>query len=177
MMNTWVANVADELIDVRLQNGDTVCFTIPTWSMYPLLAPGDQVIVRRARGDELCTGDVVIIKPTASAAWLAHRLVARRVGEGDVRLVTKGDNCVTPDPLWTESELCGIVIAVWRQGAHAPTDWRTRRARWLGVWLAHISRLQAYVFSLPTSRVQRVALKASRWLMRGSALIMHWVVR
>ncbi|MCI0476261.1 MAG: signal peptidase I, partial [Anaerolineales bacterium] len=97
-MNTWVANAADELIDARLQTGDAVRFTIPTWSMYPALAPGDQVIVRRARVADLRVGDVVIVKGDASAVWVAHRLIARHFVEGTWRLVTKGDNCATADP-------------------------------------------------------------------------------
>jgi signal peptidase I len=172
-MNTWVANVTDELIDARLRAGDVVRFTITTASMRPMLAPGDQVSVRRARAAELRAGDIVIVKLNADAARLAHRLIARRVAEDGVRFVTKGDNCAAPDPLWTESQLCGIVTAVWRQDARAPTDLRSTRARWLGIFVAFVSRVQACAFALPLGELRRAALKASRILMRGSA----WIAR
>jgi len=168
-MNTWVANVTDELIDARLRAGDVVRFTITTASMQPTLAPGDQVSVRRARATELRAGDIVIIKLNADAARLAHRLIARRVAEDGVRFVTKGDNCAAPDPLWTESQLCGIVTAVWRQDARAPTDLRSTRARWLGMLLACVSRVQARAFALPPGGLRRAALKASWILMQSSA--------
>ncbi|MCX7841321.1 MAG: signal peptidase I, partial [Anaerolineae bacterium] len=153
-MNISVAEVTDALVDARLQSGDAVRFTIPTWSMSPLLTPGDQVLVHRARTNELQIGDVIIIKPDASARWLAHRLIAQRVANGCTYLVTKGDNCVAPDAFWTESQLCGIVTAVWRQGARAPVDWQTRRARWLGALLALVSRVQARAYALPNGRLR-----------------------
>jgi signal peptidase I len=174
-MNTWVANVTDELIDARLRAGDVVRFTITTASMRPMLAPGDQVSVRRARAAELRVGDIVIVKPNANAAWLAHRLIARRVAEDGVRFVTKGDNCAAPDPLWTESQLCGIVTAVWRHSARAPTDLRSARAQWLGVLLALVSRVQARAFALPPGLLRRVVLKTSRMLVYGGARLVRWM--
>lgn len=175
-MNVRIVEAVDALVDARLQTGDAVRFTIPTWSMYPTLAPGDQVIVRCARGDELRVGDVVIVKPDASALWLAHRLITRRIASGRACWVTKGDNCTTPDPLWTESQMCGIVTAVWRAGARAPSDWRTRRARWLGAWLAFVSRGQARAATLPSGWLRRVVLKATRWLMQVNAFIARWIM-
>lgn len=175
-MNIQVANVTDALVDAHLQTGDAVRFTIPTWSMYPFLAPGDQVIVRRAPSDELRVGDILIVKPDASARWVAHRLIARCVENGQARLMTKGDNCAAPDALWTESQLCGIVTAVWRQGARAPGDWQTRRARGVGAWLAFVSRTQARAYALPNGWLRRIVLKASRGLMRLSALVARWIV-
>ncbi len=174
-MNTWVANVTDELIDARLRAGDVVRFTITTASMQPTLAPGDQVSVRRARATELRAGDIVIVRPNADAARLAHRLIARRVAEDGIRFVTKGDNGAALDPLWTESQLCGIVTAVWRQDARAPTDLRSTRARWLGALLAFVSRVHARAFALPPNRLRRVLLKTSRTLMYDMAWLVRWM--
>ncbi len=93
-----IANAANELIDARLHMGSAVQFTIPTGSMFPTLAPGDQVIVRRMCAQDLRLGDIVLIQ--AGGVWLAHRLIGRRVTESNIFFVTKGDNCVQHDPLW-----------------------------------------------------------------------------
>lgn len=175
-MNAQIIEATGELIDARLRNGDTVRFTIPTASMSPLLAPGDRVSVRRARSDELRVGDVVIVKREGSAAWLAHRLIARRRANGRAEFVTKGDHCAAADPVWTETQLCGIVIAVWRAAARAPTDWRTRRARWIGALLACISRSQARAGALPAGWRRRVMLRVNRVLMQSGAHLARWVL-
>ena len=161
------ADVASDLVDARLRAGNAIRFTVPTGSMYPTLAPGDQVIVRAARAADLRPGDIVVVKAGdgARAAWVAHRLIARRAAS----LVTKGDNCAAADAPWTEAQLVGSVIAVRRQQSQRLTDFSSRRARSVGAFLAWLSRGQGFVHASLRGLPQRIALKASRILLRGSA--------
>jgi signal peptidase I len=175
-MNVQVAEAASELIDARLQTGDAVRFTIPTRSMYPALAPGDQVIVRRARAAELRVGDVLIVKSHTPTAWIAHRLIARRVVDGVPRWITKGDQCVTADPPWAESQVIGYVVAAHRQRATAPVDWTSGRARAAGALLAIISRGQAFVAAHGRGATRWIALKASRIFIRASGFIARGII-
>ncbi len=170
-MNTWLANVTDALVGARLQAGETVRFAVPTASMLPTLAPGDHVIVRRTRADELEPGDIVVVRSEGAVpAWIVHRLIARRIVDGGARFVTQGDNCAAPDLVWTESRLCGMVIAAQRPNAALPIDLRSRRARVVGAWLALLSRVQGNAHALPRGLARRGALKASRVLRRASAI-------
>ena len=180
-MNIWAAGTTTELIDAHLREGSAIRFTVPTWSMYPSLAPGDGVIVRGARAAELRLGDIVVVKigeplDGTRTAWLAHRLIARRVVDGAVSLVTKGDNCAVADAPWTEAQLCGSVVAVQRQGATQPASLLSRRARWAGMMLALLSRGQWFVRRTFRGLVQRLTLKVSRALFRVGARAARWIV-
>jgi len=183
-MNVRVVEATSELIDARLQTGDAVRFTVPTWSMYPALAPGDCVIVRRARAAEPRVGDLIIVKPDASAAWIVHRLIARREMDGSARAVTKGDNCAAADPPWLETRLIGRVVAVQRQRAAQPIDFTSRRARAANACLALLSRGQAFVEAKTRGKcpdkdpslTRRGALKVSRWVTRASGFAARWII-
>ncbi len=183
-MNARVANATDELIDARLRMGDAVRFTIPTSSMYPALVPGDQVIVRGTRATELRVGDVVIVKGDASVTWIAHRLIARRVVDETLRLVTKGDNCSVADPPWRETQLIGCAVAMQRQRATRSSDLMSGRARAVNACLAFFSRGQVFAESKTREAcpeqdrrvARRIALKVSRILIRAGGFAARWMI-
>lgn len=168
-----LADAANDLIDARLRAGGAIHFTVPTWSMAPTLTPGDRVIVQAARADELRVGDIVLVK--AGAVWLAHRLIGRQSIDGARLLVTKGDNCATPDEAWQAARLGGVVTAVQRDGREIGLT--SRRARWSGAMLARLSCAQASLQRIPFAWARRIALKASRILLRLSASLARWVAR
>lgn len=175
--STALGDAASDLLDARLRAGNTIRFVVPTVSMFPTLAPGDAVIVHSARAEELEPGNIVVVKAHASPPrWIVHRFIARRVVDGCAHFVTKGDNCATFDALWTESQLCGIVTTVQRPNAAAPVDLCARRARLAGKWLAFLSRTQGNAYAWRRGFLRRVALKASRALLRASALGARWLV-
>jgi len=197
MMSTWIADTADELIDARLRMGNVVRFTVPTRSMYPALAPGDQVIVRGISAAEVRVGDIVVMfagqaRDGTATTWLAHRLIERRAANGSVCLVTKGDNSDVADAPWTEAQLVGSVVAVQRERAAPPVDFTSRRARGVNALLARLSRGQWFVqrtlcepcperkSALSMSRGRRVARgiagRASRILFRAGGVAARWIV-
>ena len=197
MMSTWIAETTDELIGARLRMGNVVRFTVPTWSMYPALAPGDQVIVRGISAAELRLGDIVIMSAGQArngtmATWLVHRLIERRAVNGSACLVTKGDNSCAADAPWTEAHLVGSVVAVQRERAAPPVDFTSRRARGVNALLARCSRGQWFLqralrepcperkSALSMAKggrvARRIALKASRILLRAGGVAARWIV-
>ena len=197
MMSTWIADTADELIDARLRMGNVVRFTVPTRSMYPALAPGDQVIVRGISAAEVRVGDIVVMfagqaRDGTATTWLAHRLIERRAANGSACLVTKGDNGDVADAPWTEAQLVGSVVAVQRERAASPVDFTSRRARGVNALLARLSRGQWFVqrtlrercparkSALSMSQGRRaargIAVRASRILFRAGGVAARWIV-
>jgi hypothetical protein len=156
-----VARAADALISNHLRAGKTLCFTMSTSSMWPALSPGDRVIVRLARVDELRTGDIVIRK--AADSYIAHRLLGRR----DTRLLTKGDNALTADPAWEAGELIGVVVAVERAGQKKRASFV--RAGWRTYLIAVLSRGQLLAGAMEPEILRRPVIKILRACLRAAA--------
>jgi hypothetical protein len=165
-------DTTNDLIDARLRAGGAVHFTISTWSMFPTLAPGDQVIAQRAPTVDLYPGDILLIQ--VGGMWLAHRLIGRRVADGRALFITKGDNALEADQVWQAAQLSGIVTAVRRNGR--VLSLRSRRARWTSAALAFLSRAQVFLRRLRPHLARRIALKASRILLRIGARLVRWMM-
>jgi len=136
-----IAPIANEMVEARLRQGRSVQFTISTLSMSPILMPGDRVLVCGKNADELSIGDIVLAR--AGDAWLAHRLIARRVQNGRVFLVTQGDNAAQPDPFWSAAQVVGRVVAIQRDSRIIRLD--SRRAVCLGLLRACFSRAKWFL--------------------------------
>lgn len=78
-------------------------------SMLPSIRPGDMLVVRQARVDEIRMGDVVLY--VRNECFYAHRAICL---DSQLRLTTRGDALAQADPLIDESELLGLVTAVIR---------------------------------------------------------------
>ena len=158
---TRAAGPANALIEERLHAGGEVRFTIASASMWPTLAPGDEVRVRGAAGGEARPGDIVFWR--AGEVWLAHRLIARSGSGAAAQLITKGDNSPRPDPAWPAGRLCGVVAGARRGGQ----EWRP--ARWPAVVLAGLSRAQAAVWRPQPGPLRRAAVKSVGLALRAGA--------
>ncbi|MFH1490662.1 MAG: S24/S26 family peptidase [Pseudomonadota bacterium] len=85
------------------------------YSMYPMLHPGDRLVVEKEPCSPLRPGDVVLVKPGPSfgSGFTAHRIIQV---DAQCRFVTKGDNLVRPDPgLKGPEDILGRVTAVIRK--------------------------------------------------------------
>jgi len=83
--------------------------------MFPMLRPGDRLVVEKGCSSPMRAGDVVLVKPDSSsgAGLTAHRII--RVDDRH-RFVTKGDNLFKPDPgLKGPEDIIGRVTAVIRR--------------------------------------------------------------
>lgn len=117
------ATVAAALAHTSLCNGQHVRVRVDGTSMRPLVDVGDYVWVAQVAVAALRPGDVVTV--WQHNGLLTHRLL--RVDEHTC--VTKGDNCVAPDPPLDHKFIMGRVVAAERRGKRIDLQ----RRRWLGV--------------------------------------------
>ncbi len=164
------AETADQLIDARLRRGDTTTFAVTTRSMSPTLQPGDRLTARGARAEEARLGDILLVK--TQGAWLVHRLIERRVENGALLWVTKGDNCVEPDPAWRAAQVSGVVESVERGGRRL--NLTSRRARLFNVWITTVSRAQWLAWRTRPGFIRRITLFCSNALLRVGTLAARW---
>ncbi len=157
------ASTASDLIGSNLRAGTTVLFTISTRSMVPTLLPGDRVMARGIRADELRIGDIVMIR--SESHWLAHRFIERRVVNGESRFVTQGDNSPEPDSLWSREQICGIILAVRREETQQNLE--SKRARWFGALIARFLRWRSEIRSYRSDTRKTIAMKINAASVRG----------
>lgn len=158
MHNSTFALAANELIDERLQANAAIHFTVPTASMYPMLIPGEQIVVRGISADQLQLGDIVLVK--SQDTWLTHRFIGRIKRDAKLLYITKGDNHLVRDTLWTAEQLRGIVIAI--QRPERTLTLKSNRMLVLNWLLANLSKVQWLINRIPESIFRRIGLKFSR---------------
>lgn len=158
MSNSTFALAANELIDERLQANAEIHFTVPTASMYPMLVPGEQIVVRGISADQLHLGDIVLVK--SKDTWLTHRFIGRIKRGTNLLYITKGDNHLAHDTLWTAEQLRGIVIAI--QRPERTLTLKSKRMLVMNWMLVNFSKVQLLVNRIPASIFRRIGLKFSR---------------
>ncbi len=165
-------DAVDALADDSLRAGQAINLTLTTPSMLPTLQPGDQVIVRGARADELRLGDIVLIQ--AGAARIAHRLIGWRRVDDVACLVTKGDHAPVADAICLPTDLCGIIIAA--QRGERRLNFQSAGARGVNRLLAFFSRGEDVIFRAPPSLLRRIVLKGVRVFLRAGVLLLDRLV-
>jgi len=102
-----------ELSDILLRHG-TFRFRVGSWSMYPALRKGDQLMVEPASPAQLQVGDLLLFHHHGQL--ICHRLLSlENVGPG-ARIVTKGDATTGPGEVLEPGQILGRVVAVRRRG-------------------------------------------------------------
>ncbi len=160
--SVWT-DATNALIDASLQSGQAIRFTITTPSKLPTLMPGDQVIVRGIRPEELRRGDIVLVQSGESR--MAHRLIGWCSVDGAKCLVTKGDNSWVADQACSPAYLCGIIIMV--QRGERRVNLRSGWARGVNRWLALLSRGEGIVHHPQPGLFRRIVLKGLRVSLRA----------
>ena len=110
--------------------------------MWPLIRPGDDLVVRPAAAADLHAGDIVVVRVNNSLC--IRRLLQKNVSSGSVLLVTKADNgflLEQPVPL---SECSGKVVSLKRgERVSDVASWPWKLA---GKAMCFVSSLQALVY-------------------------------
>lgn len=78
------------------------------YSMFPLLRPGDRLLIRKIRGTEIQKGDIVIVKMPDK--WVAHRFHHAYKHNSQTYYVCKGDSVPNNDPPVPPETIIGQVI-------------------------------------------------------------------
>jgi signal peptidase I len=116
-------------------------FMIPFegFSMYPLVRPGDRLVVKRYPSGPFKVGDIILFRPSNKGSinsLIAHRVIGMTA---DSEILTKGDNLPRPDPkLMGRDQVLGHVMYVVRRGCVISL---TRGGYGVGAkWIALLSR-------------------------------------
>ena len=102
-MGEPLRRVPDEVTEGLLRDGADLTLVGRGRSMWPVIAPGDRVVARRAAAPR--PGDIVVLRTPVGI--VTHRLVA--VLLDPVRLVTRGDWSDHDDGPVAEENLLGVV--------------------------------------------------------------------
>ncbi len=168
-----VLEVADTLIQERLQSGQSMSFVIATSSMLPILAPGDRVIARGVDAEQVQVGDIAILRN--GELPIVHRVVERHSDSGKLMLVTKGDNCTKADEAVPCSQLVGVVVVVERQERTLVLT--SARMGPASRAIAFLSRCESQAQNSSRHFAWRVLRRVLRWLMSATSTIAFWEFR
>lgn len=119
-------DIAIELLETR----NMVKFRAPGVSMSPFIRNSDMITVEPCSHGDLTFGDVILYHGFGSQCrqlsiplWnrnIVHRFLCRREADGEVRLITKGDNNYLCDPPILPQQILGKVVEIEKNG------WRLR---------------------------------------------------
>lgn len=143
METTKEKKVAEAIREVILK-GKELKMTVKTDSMFPLLNPGDKIVVRKCIDDNLLCGDVIVYM--IDYVSYVHRFIFKQKKDDQFFLITKPDKAFffnTPIPL---NQLIGRIIAVEKKRLNINLEsifWKAIN-RFLGLF----SFLEGIVFNL-----------------------------
>lgn len=95
-----------------LARGHVIRLTTTGRSMLPFLKDNDSVEVVYAKERDLAIGDLILFTPKHANAFVAHRLVYRKIGPHPDRLVTKGDASFRCDIPITYEQVIGRIVRI-----------------------------------------------------------------
>jgi hypothetical protein len=98
-----------------LKQGHSVEIPASGYSMFPILRPGDKVVVSPIKEIDLITpGDVIVVHRENS--FIMHRLVEiRKERSGVVKYLLQGDCMMSPDSPLSPDHLAGIAVSYFRR--------------------------------------------------------------
>lgn len=106
------------------------------YSMFPVLMPGDELIVSKRALQDIRKGDIVVV--AYSSKTVGHRVVAIRNKE----VVTRGDNCKSNDPVVSCENIVGVVVSYVRNNSEYSLQlFRFACMRFLLLYCSVITRL------------------------------------
>lgn len=154
-------DIATEL----LHNRNRVRFHAPGVSMSPFIRHHEMITVKPCTHGDVAFGDIILYHgfgkqdPQLSIPLqdkkIVHRFLWRRVVDGELRLITKGDNNRLCDPPVLPHQILGKVVEIEKNG------WRLRLDAPLGRLL---NRLCAFAMIPPVSFFSFPCLKKVKWL-------------
>jgi hypothetical protein len=113
-------------------------------SMLPSIWPGDTLIVRRMKVQELAVGKIVLCR--RAARLFAHRIVSVPDLESQGGVGVQGDALPVPDDPILQSEILGAVAEIIRRGKRVRPSTRLKfRERLLGTLIWHSDLLAGFV--------------------------------
>ena len=101
-----------DFIKEEIARGKEVTLQIATGSMRPLIRPKDSVIVKGGKVSGLQSGDIILFE--RNTRLYVHRLLIKQYHNGEVILLSKGDNTLVMDKSISAEQFLGKVVKVKR---------------------------------------------------------------
>lgn len=95
-----------------LQKGHSIRITLDGYSMFPLLLPKDEAVVRPLNGKPPVLGDIALIE--LPDKWIAHRIVQVKTERANWMAVSQGDSLIRPDVAVNADKVVGVVSQFFR---------------------------------------------------------------
>ncbi len=104
--------IIDHLIKEHLRGGKRITLRVSGKSMYPLIRKGDPVHIENCDPRTLSIGDIITFK--RDGFYVTHRVLCVVKKDHTIKLITKGDNEITIDPLVSPHQVLGKVVDLGR---------------------------------------------------------------
>ncbi len=101
-----------ELASEVLRSSGSLRLGVTGWSMFPMLWPGDTLMIEQTTSDTIDPGDIVLF--ARDRRFFVHRVVAKNAAEQSIQ--TRGDAMAQLDPPVLNRELLGRVVSILRNG-------------------------------------------------------------
>jgi signal peptidase I len=101
-----------ELMTETLERGKKLRFRALGGSMFPTIRGGDIITLEPAESGNTSRGDLLFFQNDGQ--FLVHRLIKKQQINGELFLITRGDNMPIPDPPLKSSKLRGKVVMLER---------------------------------------------------------------
>ncbi len=147
-----------ELSAEMLGRGNRIRFRAHGRSMAPLIRDGDVLTVEPARLADLRVGDVALHR--LGSQVVAHRVVGRRVEDGQPVLRTRGDAALSAADRVPEGDVLGRVVERERGGKGVRVDRGLRRI--LGRLLVTCLPLRALAVRVARAAARRLGRRPSQ---------------
>lgn len=154
-------DIATEL----LQNRNMVRFQAPGVSMSPIIRHRERITVKPCSHKDIRFGDIILysgfgsqtqqLSHSANDQKTVHRLLWRRVVDGELRLITKGDNNRLCDPPVSPHQILGKVVEIEKKGGKLRLDSPLGRL---------LNRLCALAIIPPVSFFSFPCMKKVKWV-------------
>ena len=160
------SNVLITLTEYLFARGLDVRFRVSGSSMRPFLEGGDVVTVRAICAEEICLGDIVLVKTGEGCAYL-HRIVATRHSVSEKMYITRGDAHVLSDGPVFSRNILGRIVSV-----HRTAEGRTSFSDLTSIVQRHFAVARVIVYSI-RSMIVKIDRSFSQLLEDWTGRVMY----
>jgi signal peptidase I len=150
-----------------LHNGNMVRFQAPGTSMSPFIRHHEMVTVKPCSDGDIRFGDIILysgcgnrvrrLSRPLEAKKFVHRFLGRREVDGELRLITKGDNNRLCDPPVLPHQFLGKVVKIEKKGWKLSLD---------SPWGRLLNTLFGLATISPVSSFTYPCMKKAKWAFR-----------